>query len=106
MMSIGAWQRTPSAPAIDRVTREALGTPHVGVADACCDVDPAVDHANDLFDEPRPLLLGELGDLAGDGGHDAARHAVLDAPRDEPFKRRKVDAVVLRPRRMDDRDNA
>ena len=106
MMSIGAWHRTPSAPAIHRVTREALGTPHVGVAYAGRHVDSAIDHADDLFNEPRSLLVGELGDLAGDGGHDAARHAVLDAPLDEPFEGREVYPVVLRPRRMDDRDNA
>jgi hypothetical protein len=69
-------------------------------------VNPAVDDADDLFDESRSLLVGELGDLTGDGGHDAARHAVVNAPLDEPFKRREVDPVVLRPRRMDDRDDA
>ena len=83
------------------MTRETLGTLHVGVAHACRDVNPAVDDAYDLFSEARAPVVGELGDLAGDGGHDAAGNAVLDAPLDEPFEGREVDAVVLRPRRMD-----
>ncbi len=93
-------------PRFDSVTREALGASHVGVADAGGYVNPAIDNAYDLFDESRSLLVGELGDLAGDGGHDAARHAVLDAPLDEPFEGREVYPVVLRPWRMDDRDDA
>ena len=88
------------------VASETLGALHVGVADACRDVDPPVHHAYDLFDEARPLLVGELRDFAGDRGHDAAGNAILDAPLDEPFERREIDAVVLRPRRVDDRNDA